>query len=439
MDDIEYARADETHIAYRVTGEPGRVDIVMVAGALFPLELLGEDRVASRFMAGLAALGRLVVFDKRGVGLSDPMTDWTRSAQEQWAEDLLAVVDAAGLDRPAVVSWEPMGVARSAVAARPDRFSSMVLVNPAQSTHSFRDLLATTGGQAVPTRSVEEIAFPSRIRDDDFVAWLARSGRAGASPTSASRIWGHLLGHEGSLTPPGIATRALVLHNVGCIEPEAAVRAVAAEISGAEMVQVEGVDIYPVAGDVDLLTREIAEFLTGAPSALVPLRHIAVVLFTDLVDSTQRAVDEGDAQWRDLLDIHDSTVQRCVRHHGGRVVKYTGDGVLALIPSATGALETAQSVQGHLAAQGLRIRVGIHVGDVDERGEDVSGLAVNIAARIMSHADAGETLVSEAARQSLLGSGYRFEDAGRARLKGLPEEWTLHRWLPTDEEASLGR
>jgi class 3 adenylate cyclase len=439
VDDIAYARADQTHIAYRVMGEPGRVDVIMAAGALFPLELLGEDRVASRFMAGLASLGRLVVFDKRGVGLSDPMTDWTRSAQEQWAEDLLAVVDAAGLDRPAVVSWEPMGVARSAVAARPERFSSMVLVNPAQSTRSFRDRLTATGGAVVPTRSVEEIAFPSRIRDDDFVAWLARSGRAGASPTSASRIWGHLLGYEGSLTPPGIATRTLVLHNVDCIEPEAAVRAVAEEIPGAEMVQVEGVDVYPVAGDVDLLIREIAEFVTGAPSALTPLRHIAAVLFTDLVDSTQRAVDEGDAQWRDLLDIHDSTVHRCVRHHGGRVVKYTGDGVLALMPSATGALETAQSIHGHLAERGLDVRVGIHVGDVDVRGDDVSGLAVNVAARIMSHAGAGETLVSEAARESTLGSRHRFGSVGGARLKGVPEEWALHRWLPGDDEASAGR
>lgn len=439
MGDIAYARAGEAHIAYQVTGEPGRVDVVMVAGALFPLELLAEDRIAARFMAGLASLGRLVAFDKRGVGLSDPMTDWTRSAQEQWAEDLAAVVDAAGLEHPVVVSWEPMGVARFAASARPDPFASMVLVNPAQSTRSFSDLLTATGGQVVPTRSIEEMAFPSRIKDDDFVAWLSRSGRAGASPASASRIWAHLLGYEGSLTPPGITTRTLVLHNTDCMEPEAAVREVAAGIPGASLVQVEGVDVYPVAGDVDLLIREIAEFVTGAPSALTPLRHVAAVLFTDLVDSTQRAVDEGDAQWRDLLDIHDSVVHRCVRHHGGRVVKYTGDGVLALMPSATGAMETAQSIHGHLAERGLHVRVGIHVGDVDVRGDDVSGFAVNVAARIMSQAQAGETLVSEAARESTLGSKHRFGGIGSARLKGVPEEWALHRWLPDDDEAPARR
>ncbi|HUV09479.1 MAG TPA: adenylate/guanylate cyclase domain-containing protein [Acidimicrobiia bacterium] len=430
MADIAYARAGDTHIAYRVIGEPGRVDVVLVAGALFPLESLAEDRVAARFMAGLAALGRLVVFDKRGIGLSDPITDNSRSLQEQWAEDLIAVVEAAGLDNPVAVSWEPMGVARLAASTRPDLFASMVLVNPVQSTTELSEQLADTPGPAVPTRSIEARAFPSRIRDEEFTSWLSRSGRAGASPTTASRIWGHLLDHPGSLTPPGITVRTLVLHNEGCMTSERDARAVAQAIPDATFVQVAGADIYPIAGDVDLLTREIAEYLTGAPSGLAPLRHVAAVLFTDLVASTQRAVDEGDAQWRALLDVHDRTVQGCVRHHSGRVVKYTGDGVLALMPSAAGALEAAQSIRDRLAEQGLHIRVGIHVGDVDERGEDVSGLAVNIAARIMCEAEADETLVSEAARQATLGSSHRFEAVRTTQLKGIPGEWALSRWLP---------
>jgi class 3 adenylate cyclase len=430
VSDIAYARAGETHIAYRVIGEPGRVDVVMVAGALFPLELLVEDRVAARFMAGLAALGRLVVFDKRGIGLSDPVTDESRSLQEQWAEDLIAVVEAAALDHPVVVSWETMGVARLAASTRPDRFASMVLVNPEPSTAEFSEQLVGTPGPTVPTRSIEARAFPSRIKDEEFTAWLSRSGRAGASPTTASRIWGHLLDHRGSLTPPGISVPTLVLHNQGSIAIERDVRAVARAIPDATFVQVAGADLYPIAGDVDLLIREIAEFVTGAPSGLAPLRHVSAVLFTDLVGSTQRAVAEGDAQWRELLDVHDRTVQSCVRHHGGRVVKYTGDGVLALMPSATGALQTAQSIADRLAEQGLRIRVGIHVGDVDVRGEDVSGLAVNVAARIMAEAEAGEMLVSEAAREAVLGSGHHFEAAGTTPLKGIPGEWTLSRWLP---------
>jgi class 3 adenylate cyclase len=427
---IEYARAGESHIAYRVIGEPGRVDVVVVAGALFPLELLAEDRVAARFTAGLAALGRLVVFDKRGVGLSDPMTDWSTPAQVQWAEDLLAVTDAAGLRDPVLVSWEPHGTARLAASMRPDRFACMVLLNPAESVDDFRRALTAPDRPVVPTRSIEARAFPSRINDEEFTAWLQRSGRAGASPTSAARIWEHVLSYEAPLTPPDITTPTLVLHRRDSIQSESGAREVAERIPDARFVQLAGADHFPISGDVDDLITEIAEFVTGAPSGLAPLRQIAAVLFTDLVDSTRRAAAEGDAQWRHLLDVHDRTVQSCVRHHGGRVVKYTGDGVLALMSSATAALETAQTVRSHLAEEGLRIRVGVHVGDVDIRGDDVSGIAVNIAARIMSQAAADETLVSEAARESVMGSPHRFEEAHTTELKGIPGQWTLHRRLP---------
>jgi class 3 adenylate cyclase len=430
MSRIEYALAGDSHVAYQVIGEPGRVDVVLVAGALFPMELLAEDRVAARFMTGLAGLGRLVVFDKRGVGLSDPMTDWSTSPQAQWAQDLLAVVDAAALCDPVLVSWDPFGTARLAASLRPVRFASLVLLNPADTTEDFRDFLVAPDRPVVPTRSLEERAFPSRIKDDEFVAWLQRSGRAGAAPATAARIWEHMLSYDQPLTPPGLSVPTLVLHRRDSLQSEAGARAVAELIPGTTFVQLEGADHFPIAGDIDGLITEIAEFVTGGPSALAPLRQVAAVLFTDLVDSTQRAVSEGDDQWRHLLDVHDRTVLECVRHHGGRVVKYTGDGVLALMSSATAALDTAQSVRSRLTDQGLRIRVGVHVGDVDLRGDDVSGIAVNIAARIMSRADADETLVSEAARQSVMGSRHRFEPAHTAELKGIPEQWTLYRWLP---------
>lgn len=429
--DVAYARTGDAHIAYRLIGEPGHVDVVMVSGAFFPFESLSEDRVAARFVDGLGALGRVLVFDKRGVGLSDPMTDWSRSAQVQWADDLFAVIDAADLQRPVVVSWESFGVARCAASVRPDLFAAMVLVNPSAGTSEFVGLLGEKADGDVPDRAIEEMLFPSRIHDEQFGDWLTRSGRSGASPMSAARIWQHVLGHRGTLTPPGIMTRTLVLHNRDCVQPEATVRAVTAEIPDAVFVQVPGVDVYPIAGDVDALITEVAEFVTGSPLVLRPLRSVTAVLFTDLVDSTRRAVDAGNAQWRDLLDLHDRTVRRCVRDNGGRVVKYTGDGVLALIPSATGAIDAAESIREQLGRQGLGVRAGIHIGDVDVRGEDVSGLAVNTAARITSRAGAGETLVSEAAREAALGSHHRFEAATTVELKGLPGHWTLHRHVPS--------
>ncbi len=401
---------------------------MIVAGTFFSFEMLDEDRVASRFMTGLASLGRLVVFDKRGVGLSDPMSDWELSVQEQWAADLCAVVEAADLNRPVVVSWEPMGVARLAAALRPELFGSIVLVNPSQFTKYLAAMLSDVAEGTAATRSVEEVSFPSRIDDSDFLAWLSRAGRSGASPAAAARMWGHLLSYEESLTPPGIDLPTLVLHNRGCTTREKVVREVVDGIAGAVLVQVPGSDTYPIAGDVDPLIAEIAHFVTGAPSDLAPERVVAAVLFTDLVDSTQRAVNLGDEQWRDLLDVHDLVVQQCVLHHGGRVVKYTGDGVLALLPSATAALETAESIRQQLIERELRIRVGVHVGDVDLRGDDVSGVAVNIAARIMGRAASDEVLVSSSARLATLGSGLLFDDLGEVELKGIPEPFTLHRW-----------
>ena len=247
MDEISYARADDHHIAYRVTAgaTAGGVDVVMVAGAMFPFEMLAEDRVASRFMAGLAALGRLVVFDKRGVGLSDPMTDWSRSAQEQWAEDLCAVVEAAELEHPAVVSWDGMGVARLAVSKCADLFGSMVLINPFRSTKGMADFLESHGDDGVSGRSIEEKVFPSRANDPDFWDWMARAGRSGASPASAGRIWGHMLSCRAPLTPAGMQVRAMVLRNRDSMEIAGSARAVADEIPGAIFVEVPGADVYP--------------------------------------------------------------------------------------------------------------------------------------------------------------------------------------------------
>lgn len=427
LKEIAYAGVGDHHVAYQTMGEHGGVDVVMVAGTFFSFEMLAEDRVATRFMAGLEALGRLVIFDKRGVGLSDPMTDWSTSAQEQWAQDLCAVIDAAELKRPAVVSWEPMGVARLAASMRPELFGSLVLINPARFTRGLADLIGSQGQEGVSGRSVEQVVFPSRSGDTDFWDWLSRAGRSGASPAMASRMWGHVLSYSAPLTPEGIDVRTLVLHNRDVVAHEEAVIEVAAEIPGARFVEVPGADLYPIAGDVDALVAEIAQFVTGAPTGLAPQRLVTAVLFTDLVASTERAVEAGDKQWQNLLDVHDQAVRRSVLHKGGRVVKFTGDGVLALIPSATGAIEAAQAIREALAQQNMDIRVGIHVGDVDARGDDVSGISINVAARIMSHAKAGETLVSDAACQAALGSSFRFDGAGEVQLKGLPGRFRLHR------------
>jgi len=431
MGDVSFANAEGTHIAYRVTGGPTTPNLVVLSGALFPMEALAEDRVAARFTEGLASIGQLVVFDKRGVGLSDPLTDLDRSAQEQWVEDLVAVVHAAGVDRPALVSWDALGTARLAVSLYPDLFAKLVLINPSPSARLLMDpYVRALRTNEDPVTALERLGFPSRVDDEEFQAWLSGAGRTGASPSTAQRIWGHAVEYAGPYTPSDMAVPTLVLHSRDCMIGEQSVREVADGIAGSVVVQIPGVDTWPIAGDVDLFTAEIARFLTGSPSALAPERVTSAVLFTDLVRSTERAVDEGDTRWRELLDMHDEVALRCVDQLGGRVVKYTGDGVLALLPSADAAIRAVRSMRRGLSDSGMEIRAGIHVGDVDVRGNDVSGISVNVAARIMGLAVSGEVLVSETVRLATLGSGFNFSDERNVELKGVPEQWTIHAWAP---------
>lgn len=431
MDEVSYAHNDDGSVAYRVLTGRGSVDLVMVAGTFFPMELLDEDRLATRFMDGLAALGRLIVFDKRGVGLSDSLIDDDRSAQEQWADDLDAVIAASDAHDPVVVSWEPLGVARLAASRSDSCIGRLVLMNPES---DLRDLVEDfdMGDRAGTVGSLEQASFPSRYDDPVFRNWLARAGQVGASPAAAGRMWDRMLAHPEPLTPPGIDIPTLVLHRRDCIVSAAHARGVASAIDGAEFVQVSGADLFPVAGDVDEVVAEIGAFVTGSVSLPPPERAIGAVLFTDLVASTERAVGEGDGRWRELLDIHDAVATRSVTRLGGRIVKYTGDGVLAIMPSATCSLRSARAIQEELSKDGLEIRAGVHVGDVDRRGDDVSGIVVNAAARIMGLAQPGEVLVSESVRVATMGSGLTFDGARNVELKGVPDTWRIHRWSPED-------
>lgn len=431
MVDVRFTDLSGVHIAYAMLNDGPRadeaVDIVVVAAAMFSFEMLLEDRVARRFVDGLCDVGRVVVFDKRGVGASDPITDWERSAQDQWADDLIAVVQASELDRPVLISWETFGVGRFAAARRPDLFRSMILVDPTPDAHTFVGLL----GDRVDTErvaSVEELAFPSRVDDPDFERWLVRAGRAGASPSTASQMWTHLLGLAGPMTPPNIQVDTLVLHRPDSMHRTQDARAVASLIDGAVLIEVAGRDAYTISGDVDPLLVEISRHVNGQSRRPLPDHVIAVVAFTDLVGSTERAALEGDEHWRALLDHHDEATRRIVEQHGGRVVKFTGDGALVEMPSARAALKASQALQRALAPSQLVLRIGIHAGDIDRRSDDLAGMTVNVAARIMSHADANEIVVTTSITEAAVGAGGSFEPLPPADLRGIPGTWALHRY-----------
>ena len=441
MADIQFACAsDGTQIAYEVLdaglNAAGAHDIVMVSGGTFPMESYDGFPGFARLLEGLRQVGRVVIFDRRGVGLSDPPPNYERPILDQWADDLLAVVQASGAMNPVIFAWDGFGVGSRFAARNPDCLVKLVLHHPmagdddeewwVRRAELIRRNLAGEGGG---DQLLSEIA-PSHWSDPSFREWYLRAGRTGASPTNAARIWESVF----SAYPYGqgleeINVPTLVLVRVGQVaSPPEAVRAAASQISRVTTVELDGADLFPFMGDVDAVVAEVSHFLLGERRTPPPQRMLAAVLFTDLVDSTARAASLGDAKWKALLDRHDGVIGAAVGHCGGTVVKGTGDGVLALLPSAAAALQVATTVLRDLAVIELDARIGIHVGDIDKRGDDISGLAVNIAARVMSKAGNGEIYVTDSVVAATGGPGSQYEPRGSYELKGVPGEWALSRY-----------
>jgi class 3 adenylate cyclase len=409
----------------------GDLEIVMLSGAFWPMESFTDDPIASRLVEGLATLGRVVLFDRRGVGLSDPVIDRTTSILEQWADDVAAVVEAAGCDRPIVFSWHNAPIGPTFAIRYPELLSRLVLFNPAAPVNDndsgwieefFESQERLMAGEELDERYQ---AFPHRRKDPAFVAWNEAAGRAGASPSQARRLQKLAV-----LAPfPDLArirTPTLVVTRTPpdyYIPAEFTVRA-ASLIPDADLVELPPGDAGAVGLGVDDLLAEISRYLIGEVQLPVPERQIAVIMFTDLVGSTRRAVVEGDAAWKRLLDRHDAVNRLEVSRRGGEVIKTTGDGILALLPSATAAVEAARAIRAELDQDDFQVRIGIHIGEIDRRGDDVSGIAVNIAARIMSIAGAGQVLTSAFVAQTT--DVGQFTNIGPTTLKDIDGTWDLN-------------
>jgi class 3 adenylate cyclase len=429
--EIRYAKAGEHHIAFRefIGDGGGDHDIVMVNAFYVPMEMLPEDPMANRLLEGLAGLGRLVVFDRRGIALSDPITDWDTPMREQWADDLAAVIEEAGCHAPTVFSWMPQPVARTCSVRYPGLIGRLVLFNPgspytdadAEWVSEFRERVSR-----ILSGTAEDFdrGFPNRWHDPAFREWFDGAGRAGASPRQAERLT-----EKTFLDPPfdnaQVTTPTLVVTRVhpNLFVPEEFFGRAARQIPDARHIALPAGDAYPIGAGVDDIIAEISRFLTGDARLPAPERRLCAILFTDLVGSTRRAEAVGDAAWKRLLDRHDAVNRTAVTRRGGEVIKTTGDGVLALLPSATAAIEAAKTIRAQLRDEDLEVRIGIHLGEIDRRGEDVSGLAVNIAARIMSSAEPDQILASAIVAQTT--DAAPFTSLGTRTLKGLAGNWDL--------------
>lgn len=428
--EVRYAHAPGHSLAYRVIsdGEAGDGhDVLLVSSGTASMEALFEDAVGQRLLDGLAGLGRLVVFDRSGIGLSDPPGDWDVPAFTGWLDDVALVVAAAGLERPVVVSSVSAAmVALAWVARDPEAVGGLVLLEP-----SLPDRYGPDALRAQLAGEVDAIALvcPSRSDEPGFREWFTRAGQSGASPRMAARAFpepadGDLRAIEAAFAEPAVPV-LLLRRPASPHSPPPADDPVLGLVPGAERVEIPGEDLMVYGGEVDALLAEVSRFVTGEARLPEAERVLAAVLFSDLVGSTALAAELGDAGWKRLLDRHDGATRGCVAQRGGTVVKTTGDGVLALFPSATAAVRAARELHSRLGAEGLSVRVGVHVGDVDRRGDDVSGMAVNVAARVMSLAEPGEVLVSDPVPPALVGSGVDFDERGEHVLKGVPGRWRL--------------
>ena len=430
-----YADSGGVSIAYQVHGE-GALDLVFVPGFVSHVELLWESPQLARFMRRLGAFARIVVFDKRGQGLSDRPAD--PPTLEESMDDLRAVLEAAACERPAILGISEGGPMSMLFAATyPERISSLILYGtyarmvrsddfplgiPGEALDRWGEMVRQEWGGPVGLRHWA----PSAIGDPEFERWWARLLRQGTSPAGAIALFDlyRKLDVRGALS--SIDVPALVLHRAeDRIVPVRQGRFLAERIEGARLVELEGADHLAWTGDQDTLLDEVEEFLTGARRAREPERALATVLFTDIVASTETAAGLGDRRWRDLLERHDAIVRRQLAVHRGREVKTMGDGFLATFDGPARAIRCATAITEAVREIGLEVRTGIHTGEVELIGDDVGGMAVNIGARIGALAAPEEVLVSSTVRELVVGSGLDFAERGTHTLKGAPDEWRL--------------
>lgn len=431
-----YARSGDVSIAYQVVGD-GSIDVVLVPGYISHVELIWEIPTAVHIIERIASFARLIIFDKRGSGLSDPVVG--APTLEERMDDVRAVMAAAGSERAAIFgASEGVPMSLLFAATYPQQTTALVLYGGmARSTWAPdypwaapADALLESSQAMAPylyEGAVVEIMAPS-LADVPFARDLfAKLQRYSASPSMLEQLFRMFLDIDVRAVLPSVTTPTLFLHRRG--DRAVNYRAsewMAGQVPGASYVELEGIDHAVFAGDTDTLLDELEEFLTGVRRSAEVDRVLATVMFTDIVDSTQRASALGDRAWRALLDAQNEVLRRELGRYRGREVKTLGDGMLATFDGPARAIRCAQAMTDAVRALGIEVRVGLHTGEVELVGDDVAGIAVHIAARVGALAGAGEVLVSGTVKDLVAGSGIAFADRGEHVLKGIPDQRRIY-------------
>lgn len=437
MPAIRYARSGDVNVAYQVVGD-GPVDVVFVEGFVTNRHVLWEEPSYRRFVERLGSFARVILFDKRGMGLSDRVQAGTL---EERMDDVRTVMDAVGSERAALIGESEGGpMSMLFAAAHPERTLALVLAGAevkedktedwpwGESTREeFEEAMVGLSERWSEPPSSLRIFVPSRGDDPRLLEWFGRLKMQAASPAAAEVFM--RMAHEIDVRSvvPTIRVPTLILHSVGdqiCHVENA--RYLARTIPGARYVELPGADHVMYAELADLALAEIREFLTGVREGPEPERLLATVLFTDLVGSTERAGELGDKRWRELLERHHEAVRGELARFSGREIDTAGDGFLAAFDGPARAIRCAKAVVSAVDALGLAVRAGVHTGECEVLGEKLAGLAVHVGARVAAQAGPGEVLVSGTVRDLIAGSGIELEDRGLYALKGIDEERRLY-------------
>jgi class 3 adenylate cyclase len=432
--ETRYAKSGDVNVAYQVMGE-GSIDLVYVWGWISHLDFQWTNPTIESFLRRLSRFSRLIMFDKRGTGLSDPVG--SAPTFEERMDDIRAVMDAVGSERAALLGFSE-GTALSVLfaATYPERTTALILY----------DGIVVGGlveeGRPDPqwTESAMRIADTiDRWGEGETMEWIAPSlvgsamqkrfwgmfERASASPGMARALWDAIQQMDVRSVLPALRVPTLVLHHAESSIPTSQGKLTTELIPDARYVELPGRDHLPGAGDPEAIAGEIEEFLTGARAVVPPDRVLATVLFTDIADSTRRAAELGDSAWSQLRERHNAVTRAQLERFRGHEVKQTGDGFLASFDGPARAIRCACEVRDEARELGLEIRAGVHTGECEVTGDDLAGLAVHVAARVAAKAQPNEVLVSGTVRDLVMGSGVELVDRGVQELKGVPGEWRL--------------
>jgi class 3 adenylate cyclase len=443
---VRYAKSGAVNIAYQELGDGPR-DLIHIPPFISNLELQWEDPAQATYLRRLASFSRLIMFDKRGTGLSDRADV---ASLEERMDDARAVMDAVNSERAVVFgSSEGGALAMLFAVSYPERVSGLVLYGAyprmtwapdyphglqlsdgqlADVVRDFEDHWGTVDG-GLPLAALN----PRHGHDSSYQRDVARQSRLSASPGAAAAILRMVLSLDVRELVPAVRVPTLVVYRTADAIHAAGSRYLGEHIPGARTVELPGDVYFPYLGDQDAVLSEIEEFVTGVRPAPVPDRVLATVLFTDMVASTEQLAERGDAAWRHVLDHHDRETDRIVGEHRGRIVSHIGDGMLATFDGPARAVRCAAALLEGAAHQGVKLRAGLHTGEIELRPSDIAGIAVHIASRISVLANPNEILVSRTVVDLTAGSELEFEPRGEHELKGIPGTWaTFAARLPTD-------